>query len=216
MSNAARAYLKGGNMDWNKMPDGLTIEKTIVGLRERNFNPTLVATRGEALEKLKLVIPAGAEVMTGSSTTLEEIGFIDFLINGKHPWRNWKDRILAEKDPEKQMDLRRASTTAEYFIGSVQAIAETGEVLGVDASGSRQGGYVFGAKNVIWVVGVNKIVPNLDMAFQRLREHVVPLEDARMKRTGAPGTFLGKMVVYEREGQPHRISTILVKEKLGF
>ena len=98
----------------------------------------------------------------------------------------------------------------------IAAVAETGEVLGVDASGSRQGGYVYGAKNVIWVVGANKVVSSLDMAFRRLREHVVPLEDARMKKTGAPGTFIGKMVVYEREGQPRRISTIMVKEKLGF
>jgi hypothetical protein len=112
--------------------------------------------------------------------------------------------------------LRRASTTAEYFLGSVQAITETGQVMGVDASGSRQGGYVFGAKHVLWVVGVNKIVSDLDMAFRRLHEHIVPLEDARMKKTGAPGTFIGKMVVYEREGIPDRISTILIKEKLGY
>jgi phenylalanyl-tRNA synthetase alpha subunit len=203
-------------MDWDRIPDQTTIEKTIAGLRERNFNPVLVADREEALEKLKQMIPSGAEVMTGSSITLEEIGFINLLIGGRHPWRNWKDRIFAEKGPEKQMDMRRASTTAGYFIGSVQAVAETGEVVGVDASGSRQGGYVYGARNVIWVVGANKIVPDLDGAFQRLREHIVPLEDARMKKTGAPGTFVGKMVVYEREGQPQRISTILVKEKLGF
>ncbi|MDP2743582.1 MAG: LUD domain-containing protein, partial [Dehalococcoidia bacterium] len=115
-----------------------------------------------------------------------------------------------------QADLRRLSTTAEYFLGSVQAVAETGEVLGTDASGSRQGGYVFGAKNVIWVVGVNKIVADLEMMLKRLHEHVVPLEDARMKKAGSSGTFIGKMVVYEREGVPNRISTILVKEKLGF
>ena len=154
--------------------------------------------------------------MTGSSTTLSEIGLIDLLKGGKHPWRAWKDRILAEKDQAKQNDLRRASTTAEYFLGSVQAITETGQVLGVDASGSRQGGYVFGAKHVIWVVGVNKIVSDLDTGFQRLHEHIVPLEDARMKKTGAPGTFIGKMVVYEREGIPDRISTIIIKEKLGY
>jgi len=188
----------------------------MAGLRARNFNPVLVENRGEALGKLQQMIPAGAEVVTGSSTTLSEIGLIDLLKEGKHPWRTWKDRILAEKDQAKQNDLRRASTTAEYFLGSVQAITETGQVLGVDASGSRQGGYVFGAKHVLWVVGVNKIVSDLDMAFRRLHEHIVPLEDARMKKTGAPGTFIGKMVVYEREGIPDRISTILIKERLGY
>jgi hypothetical protein len=204
------------NMNWDKIPDQSTIDRVMAGMRERNFNPVLVPDRQTALEKLKQMIPAGAEVMTGSSTTLEEIGFIDYLAERKHPWRNLKDGIIAEKDPHKQRDLRRASTISEYFVGSVQAITETGQVLGVDATGSRQGGYVFGASNVIWVVGINKIVSDLEKAMKRLIEHCVPLEDARMKSTGGAGTFIGKIVIYEREGLPQRISTILVKEKLGF
>lgn len=203
-------------MDWDRIPDQPTIDRTIAGLRERNFNPVFVPDRTAALNRLKQVIPAVAEVMTGSSTTLEEIGFIAYLVSNQHPWRNWKDRIFAEKDTTRQMDLRRLSTTAEYFLGSVQSVTEAGQVLGTDASGSRQGGYVYGAKYVIWVVGVNKMVSDLDMAFRRLREHCVPLEDARMKRAGFRGTFIGKMVVYEREGIPDRITTILVGEKLGF
>ncbi len=202
-------------MDWAKIPEQAIIDKTMAGLQERNFDPVLVPDGGSALEKLKQMIPAGAEVMTGDSTTLKEIGFTNLLVSNKHPWQNWKDRILPEKDPEKEHDLRQASTTAEYFISSVEAITESGQVLGADASGSRQGGYVYGAKNVIWVVGVNKIVSNLDMAFQRLYEHCLPLEDARMKSMGIPGAFIGKVVVYEREFFPHRISTILVREKLG-
>ena len=203
-------------MNWDKIPDQATIEKVIAGMRERNFNPVLVPDRQSALEKLKQMIPAGAEVMTGSSTTLEQIGFIGYLAEKTHPWRNLKDGIIAEKDAQKQRDLRRAATVSEYFIGSVQAVTETGQVLGIDATGSRQGGYVYSAKNVIWVVGVNKIVSHLEKAMKRLIEHCVPLEDARVKSTGGTGTFIGKIVIYEREGLPQRISTILVKEKLGF
>ncbi|MBI4285518.1 MAG: lactate utilization protein [Chloroflexi bacterium] len=203
-------------MDWDQIPDQAAIDRTMAGLKERNFNPVLVPDRKSALETLTKMIPPGSEVMTGSSTTLEEIGFIDLLISSRHPWRNWKDRILPEKDPQKQEDLRRLSTTAEYFIGSIQAVTETGQVLGTDASGSRQGGYVFGGKNVIWVIGVNKIVDEMHRAFNRLYEHCVPLEDARMKRAGFAGTTVGKIVIYERELLPKRITTILVREKLGF
>ncbi|MBE0481549.1 MAG: lactate utilization protein [Dehalococcoidia bacterium] len=202
-------------MDWNRIPSEQAIERARAGLRERNYNPVIVPDREAALELLKSRIPPGAELMTGSSTTLEEIGFVEFL-KGDHPWRNWKDRILAEKDPSKQLALRRASTTADYFLGSVQAITESGQVMGTDATGSRQGGYAYGAAHVIWVVGVNKIVDDLDMAFRRIYEHAVPLEDARMKRTGAPGTFVGKILICEREAIPKRVSTILVREKLGF
>ena len=203
-------------MDWNRMPDQRTIDKLVAGMRERNFNPVVVPDRQSALEKLQQMIPAGSEVMTAGSTTLDEIGFTDFLASNKHPWRNLKEKVLAEKDPQKQRELRRAATLSEYFLGSVQAITESGQVLGTDATGSRQGGYVFSARNVIWVVGLNKVVSDLDMAFKRLYEHCVPLEDARMKKIGAPGTVVGKIVIYEREFVPQRISTILVKEKLGF
>lgn len=203
-------------VDWDRLPDDATIEKTVAGMAKRNFNPILLPDRTAALEKLKQMIPVGSEVMTGSSTTLEEIDFVRYLKSGEHPWRYWKDRIVPERNAAKQLDLRRAATTAEYFLGSVQAITEAGAVLGADATGSRQGGYIYGAKNVIWVVGVNKIVKDLDMAIKRITEHCFPLEDERVKRTGGKGSFIGKLVIYEREGQPVRITTLVIKEKLGF
>ncbi len=204
-------------MDWDQIPDDATIEKTIEGMKKRNFNPVLVVDRESALFRLKETIPPGVDIMEGASTTLEEIGFIAFLTSGKHSWRNWKDRIFAEKDPAKQAVLRRQSTTATYFLGSVQAITHDGIVLGADATGSRQGGYVYSATHVIWVTGVNKIVTDTDAAFHRLIEHCYPLEDARQKRTGNPlGTSIGKIVLYENEAVPGRITTVLIKENLGF
>lgn len=216
MARKARTITTGPTFDWDRIPDETVIEQTMKGLKERNFNPVLVADRKQALEKLMQMVPPGAGLMSGGSTTLEEIGLVSLLASNRHPWQSWKDRIFAEKDPQAQDALRRASTTAEYFIGSVQAITGSGQVLGTDATGSRQGGYVFGARNVIWVVGANKIVSDLNTAFRRLHEHCVPLEDARMKKTGAPGTIVGKIVIYEREYFPDRIRTILVGEKLGF
>lgn len=204
-------------MDWDRLPDEPTIQKTMEAMRKRNFNPMIVPDRAAALMKLKEIIPAGADIMEGASTTLEETGFIDYLISGKHPWQNWKDRIFAEKDRAKQAKLRRESTCAGYFLGSVQAITEDGIALSVDATGSRNGGYVYSAEHVIWVSGINKMVADVDAAFRRLHEHCVPLEDARQKKTGNPqGTSIGKAVLYEREGIPDRITTILIRENLGF
>ena len=202
--------------DWDRLPDTAVLEKTIAGLRRRNFNPVMVEDGEAAMEMLHNIIPPGKEVMTGSSTTLEQIDFIPLLISGEHPWRNWKDIILAEKDRAKQTALRRKSVTSDYFLGSVQAITESGQVIAVDATGSRNGGYVFAAQNVVWVTGINKIVSDLDMAFRRVYEHCVPLEDARMKRTGGKGTTVGKFVIYENEAVPDRITTILIKRNLRF
>jgi len=194
-----------------------TIKRATESLKARNINVELVTTKEDALRKINKMIPPGREVMTGGSTTLDQIGFTELLKSGKHPWKNLKDQILSEKDPIKQMDLRKKSITSEYFLGSVHAVAETGEILDASASGSQIGPYAFSSDNVIWVVGTQKIVPTLEEGFKRIREHCVPLEDKRMKSIGYPGTTIGKILIFEREiNENRKINLIFVNEKLGF
>ena len=81
--------------------------------------------------------------MTGSSTTLKEIGFVDFLSSGKHSWNNLKEKIVSEKDPKKQAELRKKSITSEYFLGSVHAVTQLGEVVVASATGSQLSSYVY-------------------------------------------------------------------------
>lgn len=191
--------------------------KAIEALKPRGVTAELVNTKEEALSKLKSLIPAGAEVMTGSSTTLEQIGFVELLKSGKHPWKNFKDILLAEKDQAKQMELRKKSVAIDYFIGSVHAVTENGEVLIASASGSQLPSYAFSSDNVIWVAGTQKIVPTVEEGFRRIREYCFPLEDKRMKSVGFPGSAIGKILLFEREIMPNRkIKLIFVNEKLGF
>lgn len=185
-------------------------------LKTRGINPEFVDKREDALKRLKELIPSGAEVMTAGSTTLGDIGFVDLLKSGKHPWKNLKDELLAEKDPVRQMELRRKSILAEYFLGSVHAVAETGEVVTASASGSQIPAYAYSSNNIIWVVGTQKIVPTLEDAFKRVREYCLPLEDARMKREGFGGSTIGKLLMFEREIMPRKLKLIFVNEKLGF
>lgn len=193
------------------------IKKVMDAVKPRGINPELVNTKEDALNRLKKLIPDGAEIMTGGSTTLKEIGFVDLLKSGKHPWKNWKDIILAEKDEAKQMELRKKSVSSEYFLGSVHAIAETGEIVVASASGSQLPSYVFTSNNVIWIVGAQKIVPTLNDAIKRVWEYSLPLEDARMKSEGYSGSTIGKLLIFEREINPERkLKLILVNQKLGF
>jgi L-lactate utilization protein LutC len=186
-------------------------------VKPRNITPILVQTKEEALEKLKSLLPDGAELMTGSSTTLSEIGFTEILKSGNHPWKNLKDEIVAEKDPEKQNELRKKSITSDYFIASVHAITEDGQMFIASGSGSQVPSYAYSSDHVIWVVGTQKIVKNLDEAFKRLHEYTWPLEDKRMKSTGASGSTIGKILIFEKEIMPNRhITLLLVNEKLGF
>ncbi len=204
-------------MKYDTLASKSSIKKVIDAVKQRGLTPELVETKEDALKRLQELIHRGAEVMTGSSTTLNQIGFTDLLKSGKHPWKNWKDTILSEKDGAKQIELRRKSVLSEYFLGSVHAIAETGEMVIASASGSQLPSYIFTSKNVIWVVGTQKIMPELPDAIQRVREYVFPLEDARMKKEGAAGSTIGKLLIFEKEINPARkLTLLLVNEKLGF
>ncbi len=193
-----------------------SVKKTISALKSRGISAELVESGKQALERLKKIIPAGAEIMTGGSTTLEQIGFVELLKSGKHQWKNLKDEILSEKNSKKQAEFRRRSVTSDYFIGSVHAVAETGEVLAASASGSQLPSYAFSSNNLVWIVGTQKIVPDLETAFKRVREYCLPLEDKRMKDLGYGGSTIGKILLFEREIMPRKITLIFVNEKLGF
>ncbi len=204
-------------MKYDTLASKETVEKTMKALKPRGISAEFVNRKEDALNRLKKLIPPGAEVMTGGSTTLDQIGFTEILKSGKHPWKNLKDEILAEKDPAKQTELRKRSVTSEYMIGSVHAVVETGEVLVVNATGSSLPAYSFSSDNVIWVVGTQKIVPTVEEGFRRLREYCFPLEDKRMKSIGYPGSTLGKFLLFEREILENRkVTLIFVNEKLGF
>lgn len=204
-------------MSYDSLPDQQIIDQTLQGLGSRNIKAYFVQTKAQALEKVKSLIPDGQEVMTGSSKTLEEIGFVDLLKSGQHPWKNLKQAIVNEQDKVKQSELRRQSVLSQNFLGSVHAITQAGQLLTASASGSQLPSYAFTSNNVIWVVGAQKIVPTLDDAFKRLQEYVFPLEDAHMKSLGAPGSSIAKVLIFERENLPQRnIHLILVNEKLGF
>lgn len=204
-------------MKYDILASKTIIEKTMEALKMRGINAEFVETKDDALNRLKELVPAGSELMTGGSTTLDQIGFSEILIHGEHQWKNLKDEILSEKDATAQMELRKRSVTADYMIGSVHAVVETGEVLVVNASGSSIPAYSFSSDNVIWIVGTQKIVPTIEEGFKRLREYCFPLEDKRMKNLGYPGSVIGKFLLFEKEINPNRkITLIFVNEKLGF
>ena len=201
---------------WASMPDEKTIRETAKSIGARGIKMIIVETGKNALEKIKELIPEGATVMNGSSTTLAEIGFMEYLESGNHKWTDMHKVIRSENDKQKRDDIRRKSATADYFLGSINAISKNGELVACDASGSRVTAYPNAAKNLILVAGVQKITPNLEQALQRIREYAYPKEDKRAKDAYGAGSTIGKCVIIEREIFEGRTTLILVKEKLGF
>ena len=211
--------LRRTKMEFSLPASSEAVERSISSVKSRGIAAELVNTRREALERLKMLIPAGASVSTGASVTLREIGFEDLLISKAHPWRNLKNEILDEKDPARQTLLRRQSTLADYFIGSVHAIAQTGELVIASATGSQLSPYAYSASNIIWVAGIQKITPTLEDGIRRVHEYIFPHEEKRMRdlTAGKMGTMMGKMLIFERETPllGRKVSLILVKEAVG-
>ncbi len=206
-------------MDYAALPAPEHIQRTLDAVNARGVHAELAKTKEAALERIRALIPSGAVVMTAGSVTLQQIGFEALLINGNHPWRNFKADLLAEKDPVKQTAMRRQGTLAEYYLGSVNAIAETGELVFASGTGSQLPAYAYTSRNVIWVAGAQKIAPTLEAALRRVREYVFPLEDERQKSLGnKAGSLIGRILIFEREPAFLRrnLTLILVNQVLGF
>jgi len=203
-------------MDFKKLADEESLKTAIGNLEKHNIEVVVTENKNEALEKLKSLIPAGSQVMTGSSTTLDQIGFTQLLKSGNHPWKNLKEEIIKETDLSKQAALRRASVTSDYFMGSVHAITMDGQVLIASATGSQLPAYAFSSPHVIWVCGTQKIVPDYNLGIKRIEEYLFPLEDQRMKSVGGKGSSINKILTIKQEAFKGRIKLILVKEVLGF
>lgn len=195
-----------------------SINKTLSTLKENNFMPILAQTKEEALAKIEELIPEGVSVMNGASETLREVGYTDLLKNGAHKWKNLHDEIVAEPDQAKQAQLRRLAVLSDFYVGSAHAITNTGEIVIASNSGSQLPHLAFTSPNVILVVGVQKITPTLADAFERIKKHVLPLEDERMKGVYGIGTMHAKTLILHKENPMigRKVYIIIVNEKLGF
>ncbi len=200
----------------DRLPDDETVEETVANLEERGFDVIVVDDADEALTAVKSQIPDGVSVMNGHSTTLEEIGFDEFLSEGDHDWESLPDQIWSIDDDAERQTARRESQTADYFLGGINAVAQTGELVAADLSGSRIGAYPFAAGNVVIVTGANKVVPTLSDAFDRLESVAYPLENERAQEAYGAESAIAKQLVYRRETEEGRTTVVLVREQLGY
>lgn len=205
-----------------------TLAELTAELGRRGIRMVFVKTKEVACETILGMIPQGATVMAGSSRTLDEIGVTARLRSGGY--RYLRDDVRAIDDPELRFEKRRQSLVADYFLGGVNAIAKTGEIVNVDSSGNRIAGYAFGGKQAIMVAGVNKIVPTLADALERIRVVAAVQEARRVGRTPPciddgvchnyecypPERQCGKILIIEKENRPGRMTVVLVGESLGF
>lgn len=206
-------------MDFTTLATPEALGRAVTHLTGNGFLPEEVASKAAALDRIKALIPAGASIMNGSSVTLEEIGFVDYLKGGQHPWNNLHTKILAEPDRAKQGLLRKQSVVSDFYLGSVNALTATGEMMIASNTGSQLAPLAYTSTNLILVIGTQKIVPDIATGFARLKEYTMPFEDARLKKlTGGIGTLHAKTLILQRENPRlgRQVHVLLIKEKLGF
>ena len=192
-----------------------SISRTIEALAARNVDAVLVESREAALAKLKELVPEGCEVFVSTSETLDTIGYTEYM-HGNDRYVNLHDHMLAQPDAAAQREFRRTTTTADYFVGSVQAIAETGEIVVASGSGSQIGAFAYGARRVIMVAGTQKICATLAEAEARTRGYTLEMHDRWLEGRGGSAAPIGKFLVMEHEPVVGRITMILIPESLGW
>jgi hypothetical protein len=204
-------------MNYTELASKEVVDKTVAALTVNNFMPEVLPTKEAALARIKELIPAGATVMNGTSTTLEQIGYIEYLKAGTHGLNNLHEAILSEKDPAKQALLRK-SAVSDYYLGSVHAVARSGELVIASASGSQLPFLAFTSQNLILVISTKKITPTLTDALARIDTQVLPLEEARMQAAHGYGTLHTKTLILHKEhpAMGRKVHVLLVEEKLGF
>jgi len=212
-------------MLYNSKAYKVQMEEIIKNLEKRGMKGYYCENAREASEKLLSLIPDGALVSWGSSTTLDEIEVKDKLpmINAKvlDP--------MSFKDPEEAYTARINSLSADVFLTGTNAITLEGELVNIDGTGNRVAGICFGPRKVIVVVGANKIVRDEEAAIARIKTRACVANCIRLdKKTPCaangkcancliPGQTICSMTVVTRFcNKPDRIHVILVNESLGF
>jgi hypothetical protein len=191
------------------------LERTASALEAHNIQAIIVENGIEAKRKFFELVPEGAEVYLGASVTMEQLGIRDEVEKtGKYDALRPKMFALDRRTQAKE--IRKLVGTPDYAAGSVQAVTEDGHVLIASNSGSQLGPYAAGAGKIIWVVGSQKIVKDLDTGLRRIQEYCLPREEVHMQQLYHIGTSVNKVLIVSRELRPGRTSMIIVKAELGF
>jgi acyl-CoA hydrolase len=183
-------------------------------LRERNYEVLVVDGPADAKAAVMQRIPEGSEVHSGKSKTLEDIGvFKELMESGRYDFL--RSRLMKMDRNTQAREMRKLTAAPDIMVGSAQAVTEAGQMVVASASGSQIGPYSAGAGKVIFVIGSQKIVPDLDTALRRIREHVFPYEDARLREQMGIGTKLTRVLILEGDFLPGRTTVILVRQPVG-
>lgn len=206
-----------------KKRNDLAGPKVVEALTKRHFEAYYVSDSKDVAAKVMELIPAGASVSWGGTTTVDQLGIKKLLAD-----KGYKliDRDTA-KSPEEREEIMHQALMSDFFLMSSNAITEEGELFNIDGKGNRVAALCYGPKNILIIAGMNKIVPDMDAAYDKVRNYTSPVNAMRFcdatpcAKTGLCGDCLSPQsicaqFVETRICKPDgRIKVILVGEDLG-
>ena len=191
------------------------LERAAAALTAHGFTVEILDDSTTARTRIKDLIPQGASVFTGASETLRLSG-IDADINTSSRYQAIKPRVLAMNRATQMDEIRRLLATPDIAVGSVAAVTESGSLVIASASGSQLPGYAGGAARAIWIVGAQKVVPDLSAALRRVEDHCLPLESARAQEAYGQPSAINHLLILNAEPYPGRSTVLLLREAIGF
>lgn len=201
------------------------IKRTMENLQKNNMEAFYVEDEAAVIEKIKELVAEGSTVSVGGSMSLFEAGVIDLLKNGNY---NFLDRYAQGLDASDIKEIFRKSFFADAYFTSTNALTEDGQLYNVDGNGNRVAAMIYGPDKVIVVVGVNKIVKDLDAAKERSKQIAAPANNTRLNLSNpctkvgtcmdckSPSRICNNYVVIGRQGNKDRIKVIIVGKQLGY
>ena len=195
--------------------------KVIKGLASRNMTGYYAADRAEALHIALSLIPEGSSVTMGGATSAHEIGLVQALKDGNY---NFIDRDAYEDKRAAML----AAYDADFFLSSCNAMTEDGVLVNIDGNANRVSAIAQGPRKVVFIVGMNKVTPDLDSAMKRARNVAAPINAVRIgtdtpcTRTGtcmdckSPDTICCQFLITRFSRHKDRIHVVLCGEDLGF
>lgn len=196
----------------------MDIEKLEKNLKIKGFKVSEFDTKEDASEYLKNEI-MNTTVGIGGSLTVQEMGLYETLQETNQVYWHWKDKDLSVRD---------MAAHAKVYISSVNAISETGEIVNIDGTGNRLAGIVYGNKKVYYIIGINKICPDLESAVYRARNVAAVRNAERLDRKtpcrvdgkchncSCPDCICRAMLVTMAPMCGMEAEVVLIKEELGY
>ena len=191
------------------------LDRAATALRAHGFTAEILDDAASARSRISDLIPDGASVFTAASETLRRSG-IDADINASGRYQALKPRVLAMDRATRADDIRRLTAVPDVVVGSVAALTETGSLVVASASGSQLPAYAGGAAHAIWIVGAQKVVPDLNTALRRVEDYALPLESARAQLAYGRPSAINRLLILNAEPQPGRGTVLLLREAIGF